>query len=70
VARFSIGGYMINPQIEESVQRITNTLTTIATLMVELREEDRERQAKVNEDVDKRLSALEYGFARIHEKLK
>jgi len=61
---------MINPQIEESVQRITNTLTTIATLMVELREEDRERQAKVNEDVDKRLSALEYGFARIHEKLK
>jgi two-component sensor histidine kinase len=61
---------MINPQIEESVQRITNTLTTIAALMVELREEDRERQAKVNEDVDKRLSALEYGFARIHEKLK
>jgi len=61
---------MINPQIEESVQRITNTLTTIATLMVELREEDRERQAKINEDVDKRLSALEYGFARIHEKLK
>ena len=61
---------MINPQIEESVQRITNTLTTIATLMTELREEDRERQAKVNEDVDKRLSALEYGFARIHEKLK
>lgn len=52
---------MINPQIEESVERITDTFATIAALMVELREEDRKRQDRT----EKKLESLSYEVARI-----
>lgn len=52
---------MMNPQIEESVERITDTFATIAALMVELREEDRKRQDRT----EKKLESLSYEVARI-----
>ena len=52
---------MINPQIEESVERITDTFATLAALIVELREEDRNRQDKV----EKKLESLSYEVARV-----
>lgn len=51
----------MNPQIEESVERITDTFATIAALMVELREEDRKRQDRT----EKKLESLSYEVARI-----
>lgn len=52
---------MINPQIEESVERITETFATLATLLVELREEDKARQDRT----EKKLEALSYEVARV-----